>query len=143
MMTEFTPLLSLAGGALIGLSAALFMALFGRIAGMTGLIGALLPPYRAGVDVTFAFLIGAVLTPFLWISLGGTPISFEVPIATPMMLIGGFLVGIGTSFGAGCTSGHGVCGIARGARRSLVVTAIFLTSAIVTLFVVRHVFGGV
>lgn len=141
METEFTPLLSLAGGVLIGLAATLFMAVYGRIAGMTGLLSALLPPFGANLRSSYAFLAGAIAAPAVALLLG-YDIPFAVPVSTPTFLIGGLLVGLGTYFGAGCTSGHGVCGIARLSPRSIVATCIFMASALVTTYVMRHVIGG-
>ncbi len=111
-MTEFTPYMSLAGGILIGLSATLLMVLHGRIAGMTGIISGVIPPMTGDWPWRAAFLVGAVAGPMIYI-LAGYSIAFAVPIGPVMLVVGGLIVGVGVTYGTGCTSGHGVCGIAR------------------------------
>lgn len=139
-MTEFTPLQSAFGGALIGLSAVLLMALLGRVAGMTGILsGAIFGPDRGW---RLAFLAGAIAAPILMGALGAG-IAFDSPVPRPFLVLGGLLVGIGVSYGGGCTSGHGVCGNARLSPRSLVATVIFMLSAGITVYVIRHLIGGV
>ncbi len=140
-MTEFTPLMSFAGGLLIGLSALLLMLTWGRIAGMTSIIGGILPPLGADWSWKAAFLAGAILAP-LALSLSGYEIEYSVPVSTAALVVGGLIAGIGVTFGSGCTSGHGICGIARLSRRSIVATVTFMAFAIVTVFFTRHVFGG-
>lgn len=140
-MTEFTPLLSLLGGALIGVAAVALMALHGRIAGMTGILGGLLPlagdwGWRA------AFLLGAIVAPALMIGPGGVAIPFESPAPMVWVVISGLLVGVGVVYGGGCTSGHGICGNARLSPRSLVATVIFMLASFATVFVIRHLIGG-
>ena len=141
METTFTPLASLGGGVLIGLAATLLMAFHGRIAGMTGILAGILPPFSNDIAWRVAFLAGAVVAPALFILLGGS-----VPFAstTPMGLLaaGGVIVGIGVTYGSGCTSGHGVCGVARLSPRSLAATATFMIATFVTVFVMRHVIGA-
>jgi uncharacterized protein len=137
-MTDFTPVLSLCGGALIGLSATLLMAFHGKIAGMTGIMAGVLPPFAADWGWRAAFLIGAILSPMVFVALGGT-IDFFVPLSSTALVIGGLIVGIGVTFGSGCTSGHGICGLARFSPRSLAATITFMAAAIVTVFVIRHV----
>lgn len=139
-MTEFTPYLSLLGGVLIGLSATVLMALNGRIAGMTGILSGVIPPLSYDWGWRAAFLAGAILTPMLFVMAGGT-IEFAVPISTAALVVGGLIVGIGVSFGSGCTSGHGICGMARFSPRSIVATVVFMIATFVTVFVVRHVIG--
>ncbi|KRA00222.1 hypothetical protein ASD64_01205 [Mesorhizobium sp. Root157] len=141
-MTEFTPLASLVGGMLIGLSAVLLMALHGRIAGMTGILSGLVAPIAPDWSWRLAFLAGAVAAPALITGLGRYTIPFQTNLPTPWLVIGGLIVGIGVHFGSGCPSGHGVCGIARLSRRSFVATAVFMASTAVTVFVVRHLLGG-
>lgn len=137
-MTEFTPLYSALGGALIGLSAVLLMAFHGRIAGMTGILGGIVPPVARDWAWRAAFLLGAVIAPLAYRQMGGT-IEFAVPV-TPVMLIGGgVLVGIGVTFGEGCPSGHGICGLARFSPRSLTAVLTFMATAFITVFVIRHV----
>lgn len=140
-MTDFTPFQSLAGGALIGLSAVLLMALHGRIAGMTGILTGVIPPPSSDWQWRAAFLAGAVAAPLLLV-LAGTHIPFSVPVSTGALVVGGFLVGVGVHFGGGCPSGHGICGIARLSPRSIVAVATFMATALVTVFVDRHVIGG-
>ncbi|MEZ5810116.1 MAG: YeeE/YedE thiosulfate transporter family protein [Rhizobiaceae bacterium] len=140
-MTEFTPLMSLAGGVLIGLAATLLMALHGRIAGMTGILSGVIPPVTGDWPWRAAFLAGAAIGPLLYV-LVGNEVAFAVPVSPAMLIVGGLVVGIGVTYGAGCTSGHGVCGIARFSPRSIAATVVFMAAAAVTVFVVRHVIGG-
>ncbi len=137
--TSFTPLASAVGGALIGLSAVLLMALKGRIAGVSGIASRLLPPYE---DREFAgrlaFVAGLIAAPlFVWLTTGGFPAQ-NIDASAPVLVIAGLLVGFGSVWGNGCTSGHGVCGLSRLSVRSLVATATFMATAIVTVFIVRH-----
>lgn len=141
-MTEFTPFDSLFGGALIGASAVLLMLVHGRIAGMTGILSGIVPPIGHDWQWRAAFLSGAVLAPLAYVFAFGGRIEFAVPVPTLALVFGGFLVGIGVTFGKGCPSGHGVCGIARFSKRSLIATATFMTTALVTVFILRHVIGG-
>lgn len=141
-MTEFTPALSLLGGALIGLSAVLLMAFHGRIAGMTGILAGLLPPLSSDWAWRAAFVVGAIVAPVLLVGLGDHSIGYASPVPTPWIVIGGLLVGVGVYFGSGCTSGHGVCGMARLSPRSIAATATFMVTATLTVFVIRHILGG-
>lgn len=141
MTTEFTPLLSTAGGILIGLSAVLLMIFHGRIAGMTGILTGALPPFSGETTWRVAFLAGAILAPLMWTMAGGT-IEFAVPVSDMMLAIGGLIVGVGVYFGSGCTSGHGVCGMARLSPRSIVATVTFMIATFITVYIVRHVIGG-
>lgn len=138
-MTEFTPWASLAGGVLIGLAAVLLMLTEGRIAGISGIASRLLDkaPGQAG---RWAFVTGLVLTPFVYAFFAGKP-QQTLSGGWLLMAIGGLLVGFGSVFGNGCTSGHGVCGLARLSPRSLVATGIFMTTAVLTVFILRHVGG--
>ncbi|WP_338723292.1 YeeE/YedE family protein [Devosia sp. XK-2] len=141
-MTEFTPALSLFGGALIGLSAVLLMAFHGRIAGMTGIITGLLPPAASDWAWRAAFLAGAITAPTLIMATSDHAIAYESPVPTPWLMIGGLIVGVGVYFGSGCTSGHGVCGMARLSPRSIAATATFMLTTAITVFVIRHIIGG-
>jgi uncharacterized membrane protein YedE/YeeE len=141
-MTEFTPFASFLGGTLIGLAAVLLMVLHGRIAGMTGILSGLIPPAAPDWTWRLAFLAGAVAAPALITGFGGYAIPFQSGVPAPWLVVGGLIVGIGVHFGAGCPSGHGVCGIARLSRRSIMATLVFMASTAVTVFVVRHVLGG-
>lgn len=145
--TLFTPWASLGGGVLIGLSAVMVMGLFGRIAGIagitTGFLGAVVPISGAPRDRDWrvAFLLGLVAAP-LAVMLAGGPVPQTVPGNLAGMVLAGLLVGFGTALGSGCTSGHGVCGLARLSRRSAVAVATFLSAGIATVFVLRHVLGA-
>lgn len=141
-MTEFTPVTSLLGGALIGLAAVLLMAFHGRIAGMTGILAGLLPPVSSDWAWRAAFIAGAIVAPWFVLSFSEHAIPYSSPVPTPWVIVGGLVVGAGVYFGSGCTSGHGVCGIARLSVRSLVATLTFMATAVATVFVVRHILGG-
>lgn len=140
-MTDFTPIQSLIGGILIGLSAVLLMALHGRVAGMTGILTGVIPPVASDWRWRAAFLAGAIVAPVIYLAAGGV-IPFEVPVSTAALALGGLLVGIGVHFGNGCPSGHGVCGLARFSPRSLAAVLTFMLTAFATVFVIRHVIGG-
>jgi hypothetical protein len=142
-MTEFTPFASLFGGVLIGLSAVLLMLVLGRVMGATGILTGFVNP-ASGADWSWraAVLAGMVCAPLAYFAvMGGMP-TIQVPVSTPLMLLGGFIVGIGVTLGAGCTSGHGVCGMARLSGRSITATLTFMAATAVTVFVIRHVLGG-
>lgn len=142
-MTDFTPYQSLAGGALIGLAAVLLMAVHGRIAGMTGIVSGLLPPALASDwQWRAAFLTGMITAPAVYKLFAPTPIPFQSPTSSLAVIIGGIIVGIGVTYGSGCTSGHGVCGLARLSPRSLAATLTFMASTALTVFITRHVLGG-
>ena len=139
--TSFTPIASAAGGALIGLSAVLLMAFKGRIAGVSGIAARLMPPYE---DKEFsgrlAFLAGLVAAPVLvWLATGRFPAQ-SIEAVVPVLMLAGLLVGFGSVWGNGCTSGHGICGLSRLSVRSLVATVTFMATGILTVFVMRH--GG-
>lgn len=138
-VTEFTPVASLVGGILIGVSAVLLMALEGRIAGISGIVSRLLPPYQAGVPSRLAFVAGLVAAPFAATAFSGTPVLQTVSSDVPVMVVAGLLVGFGSILGGGCTSGHGVCGLARLSVRSLIATVMFMATAIATVFTIRHI----
>lgn len=142
-MTEFTPLASFAGGCLIGLSAVLLMLVEGRIAGISGIASRLLPPLRGRLPVSaLGFVAGLVLAPLVVSLATGQATLQTVSPNLPLMAGAGLLVGFGAALGSGCTSGHGVCGISRLSARSIAATAIFMATAFVTVFVVRHMIGG-
>lgn len=143
METEFTPIASLAGGALIGTAAVLLMLIHGRIAGATGILaGVLLPTSRADWSWRAAMILGMVTAPSLILTFTGQMPAVDVPVSTIALLVGGLIVGIGVTLGSGCTSGHGVCGMARLSPRSIAATLTFMLSTFVTVYVVRHVLGG-
>lgn len=141
--TTFTPAQSLAGGILIGLSAVMLMGFMGRIMGATGILaGVLNPTGWTDWSWRFAVVLGMLTGPlFVWVLTGQMP-AVDVPVSTPMLIVGGFIVGIGVTFGGGCTSGHGVCGMARLSPRSIAATVTFMIATAVTVYVIRHVFGG-
>ena len=142
-VTEFTPLASALGGALIGIAAVMLLALNGRIAGISGIVGRLLPPY-AGADPLGAtcIVLGLIAAPFLYQAVAGTPFAQTVSDHGGLMAVAGLLVGFGAAYGGGCTSGHGVCGVARLSPRSVVATATFMATGFATVYVMRHVIGG-
>ena len=143
VITPFTPIASTIGGALIGLAAVLLMLFNGRIAGISGILARLFPPY-AGSDVASAaaFIAGLILAPFSYSMVSGAPVAQTVSSNVVLMAVAGLLVGFGTVYGGGCTSGHGVCGLARLSRRSLVATFFFMVAGFATVFIVRHVVVG-
>lgn len=141
-MTEFTPWLSSLGGALIGAAAVLLMALNGRVAGMTGIVSGLIPPVASDWLWRLAFLLGAVAAPMLVVTVLGEPVPFSSTTPAPWLVVSGVIVGVGVYFGSGCTSGHGICGIARLSPRSIVATLTFMATTAITVFTIRHVLEG-
>lgn len=143
MPTDFTPLASLGGGVLIGLASVLLMATYGRIMGATGILaGFLSPNRRSDWGWRASLLAGMVSAPaILWL-VSGQSVTIQVPVSTTAMIISGVIVGVGVTFGGGCTSGHGVCGVARLSPRSVVATVVFMIAAVATVYVTRHVIGG-
>lgn len=141
MPTDFTPIASFAGGVLIGLSAVLLMALQGRIAGVSGIAAGLLPPWSGPAGWRIAFLAGLVGAAAVagWVL--RIEITQTVTTDGSTLVVGGLLVGVGTVLGSGCTSGHGVCGLARFSVRSLAAVATFMATAGLTVFAVRHLAG--
>ena len=137
---HFTPLSALAGGVLIGLAAAMFVLFNGRIAGISGIIGGLFRPKAGDLAWRVAFLAGILAAPWLFQVVGPLP-AVEVEAGSVTLILAGLLVGVGTRYGAGCTSGHGVCGLSRLSPRSLVATVSFMLAGFVTVFVVRHLFA--
>lgn len=137
---HFTPWASLAGGALIGLAASLFVLFNGRIAGISGILGGLLEWPRGDIAWRIAFLLGLIGAPLLFGLFAPLP-TVRVDAGTATLIGAGLLVGLGTRYGAGCTSGHGVCGLSRLSPRSMVATAAFMGAGFVTVFVVRHLIG--
>jgi uncharacterized membrane protein YedE/YeeE len=143
METVFTPFQSLGGGLLIGLAAVLLMATMGRIMGATGILAGLLQPTdMADWSWRAAVLVGMICGPVAVMLLTGNMPVVQVPGSTAMLVVGGFIVGIGVTFGAGCTSGHGVCGMARLSPRSIAATITFMVATAITVYVVRHVLGA-
>jgi uncharacterized membrane protein YedE/YeeE len=142
-VTPFTPIASTIGGATIGLAAVLLMLFNGRIAGISGILARLFPPY-AGSDMAgaAAFIAGLILAPFCYSIASGAAVAQTVSSNVVLMAVAGLLVGFGTVYGGGCTSGHGVCGLARLSRRSVVATVVFMVAGFATVFIVRHVIAG-
>lgn len=134
---HFTPWASLAGGALIGLAAALLVLFNGRIAGISGILGGLLPWPKGDTTWRLAFLAGLAGAPLVYVLLQPLP-EVQSDAGTAVLVAAGLLVGVGTRYGSGCTSGHGVCGISRLSPRSLAATAAFMAAGFVTVYVVRH-----
>lgn len=137
----FTPWTALAGGALVGIAASLFILLNGRIAGISGILGGLLRPFKGDIAWRVAFVGGMVLAPLAWQIFAVMP-TVQIDAGFPLLIVAGFLVGISTRYGAGCTSGHGVCGISRFSMRSLAATGAFMATGFATVYVVRHLIGG-
>lgn len=143
VQTVFSPVPALAGGALIGLAAVLLLGVTGRIAGISGIAARLLPPYAdRAIRERLGFILGLIAAPLLLVLLTGEGPTITVDAGPLRLAIAGLLVGFGVVYGGGCTSGHGVCGLARWSKRSLVATLIFMTTAIVTVFLSRHLWGG-
>lgn len=138
--TDFTPWTSLAGGMLIGLASALFLLFNGRIAGISGIVGGLLHPVRGDLAWRMAFLLGLVVAPFAFAFIAPLP-EVQVDAGTATLIAAGLLVGVGTRYGSGCTSGHGVCGLSRGSPRSVVATLSFMFAGFMTVYFVRHLFA--
>ncbi|ASP35381.1 YeeE/YedE family protein [Labrenzia sp. VG12] len=142
-MTDFTPFLSFLGGTMIGLAAVALMAVQGRIAGINGIVSGFLTT-ELSPDWAWraAFLAGMVVSPLVLLGFTGQLPEITVPSSPLLLVAGGFLTGVGTTFGSGCTSGHGVCGMSRLSARSIVATMTFMATAVLTVFLTRHVFGG-
>ena len=138
---HFTPWSALAGGALIGLAAGIFVLANGRVAGISGLLGSLFSRSREGLGEKALFLLGLLVAPLLWQLFTALPvIEFQGGWLT--IALAGLLVGLGTCYGAGCTSGHGVCGLSRLSPRSLAATLAFMAAGFATVFVIRHLLGA-
>ena len=136
-MNVFTPAFALAGGVLIGLAAAMLVLFNGRIAGISGILGGLLRPKRGDLSWRLAFVIGLIIAPAAYQMFAALPAS-RIDVSEVMLIIAGLLVGVGTRYGAGCTSGHGVCGLSRLSARSLVATLVFMVAGFATVFVMHH-----
>ncbi|MEP6721769.1 MAG: YeeE/YedE family protein [Variovorax sp.] len=137
---HFTPFTALAGGGLIGIAAAIFVLLNGRIAGISGVLGGLLWPVRGDSAWRIAFVLGLVGAPLVYLLFAALP-QPQIDAGYGALILAGLLVGAGTRYGSGCTSGHGVCGLSRLSPRSLVATVAFMGAGFVTVFVTRHLLG--
>ena len=135
--TNFTPWTSLAGGLLIGVATALFLLFNGRIAGISGIVGGLLRPARCDIAWRLIFIIGLMLSPLVYGIAWSLP-DIEIEAGSTTLVIAGLLVGLGTRYGSGCTSGHGISGLARQSPRSFVATAVFMGAGFATVYIVRH-----
>ena len=138
---SFTPLNAAFGGLLIGVAVAILLFFNGRIAGISGILGGLLSFKKHDTAWRFAFLLGMFLAAPLWRLFAELP-SIQIDASVSMIFVAGILVGVGTSYASGCTSGHGVCGLSRVSPRSLVATAVFMLAGMVTVYIVRHVLGA-
>jgi uncharacterized membrane protein YedE/YeeE len=142
VMAPFDPLSALLGGVLIGVASVLLMMLTGRIAGISGIFGGLLSGGTGDKAWRIAFVVGLIAAPLIFAAMGRSLAMPDMPASWLMVAVAGLLVGFGTRLGSGCTSGHGVCGIARLSPRSIVATAIFMAAAVATVAIMRHVLGG-
>jgi uncharacterized protein len=141
-MANFTPISAAIGGALIGLSAVLLMLFNGRVAGITGIFAGLIDPISTDRFWRGTFIAGLIAAPLSAMLIGYTVPVPEMPTSFVTIAVGGLLVGFGTRLGNGCTSGHGICGIARLSPRSIIATGIFMVAAIIVVALMRHVVGG-
>ncbi len=136
--TNFTPWTSLAGGLMIGVASAMFLFFNGRIAGISGIAGGLLRPLRGDIAWRIAFISGLVISPLVFALAAPLP-KVTIESGYPVLILAGLLVGIGTRYGSGCTSGHGICGLSRRSPRSMVATTAFMFAGFVSVYIVRHV----
>jgi uncharacterized membrane protein YedE/YeeE len=141
--TAFTPWASLAGGVLIGVASTLLMLVAGRVMGATGVLAGAFQPASGREFAWRAVLLAGMVTgpAVVWLISGEMP-AIEVPVSTTALIIGGLIVGVGVTFGSGCTSGHGVCGMARLSPRSIAATVTFMAVTFITVYIVRHLIGG-
>ena len=137
---NFTPWASLAGGLIIGLATVLFLMFNGRIAGISGIVGGLLNLKRDDISWRIAFIAGLVLSPLVFGLVFPMP-KVQIDASYPLLVLAGLLVGVGTRYGSGCTSGHGVCGLSRRSPRSMVATIVFILTGFVTVYIIRHLIG--
>ena len=140
-IVNFTPIPALIGGALVGLASVLLLLLNGRIAGVSGILGGLLPPTSGDTTWRLAFIAGLMLGGLGFVYLGDVS-AIAIEADTPLLIAAGLLVGVGTRLGLGCTSGHGICGVGRMSPRGIIATCIFVGVAMVTVFVTRHIMGS-
>lgn len=140
-MTEFQPVAGLIGGLLIGTAASVFVLLAGRVAGISGIVAGGFAARGSDLAWRIAFIAGLVVGPLLLAAASGVPVNVQVPASAGGLVVAGLLVGFGSRLGAGCTSGHGVCGISRLSPRSIAATVVFVLTGMVTVFMVRHLMG--
>ncbi len=139
MIENFTPVSGLIGGLLIGLAAAMLLLLNGRLSGISTIVGGLVAPRGSDLGWRVAFVAGLLLGASIYMLATGDALLLELQASLPVLVLAGLLVGFGTRLGSGCTSGHGVCGIARLSKRSIVATSVFFVVAMLTVFLTRHV----
>ena len=139
-MQSFTPWASLAGGLLIGIAASVLILINGRVAGISGILGGLLRPVRGDVGWRAAFIAGLIAAPIIYGLISGLP-RIQIDAGYGVLILAGLLVGFGTRYGSGCTSGHGVCGISRMSPRSAIATLIFMAAGFASTYIIRHVFA--
>ena len=137
---HFTPWASAGGGVLLGIATAMFLLLNGRIAGISGILGGLLRPARGDIAWRVAFLGGLISAPLVYGLMTTLP-EVRIDAGTATLMIAGLLVGAGTRYGSGCTSGHGICGLSKLSPRSMIATALFMAAGFLTVFIVRHLIG--
>jgi len=137
---NFTPLSALAGGALIGISASLLVLLNGRLAGISSIVGGLIKPSTNDKGWRIAFIIGLIVAPLIWQLFSHLP-AIVINTNNGLLITSGLIVGIGTRYGSGCTSGHGICGLSRLSPRSFIATLAFMSTGFLTVFVIRHLLG--
>jgi len=137
----FTPWSAVIGGAIIGVATAMLALVNGRVAGISGIVGGLLRPHAGDIGWRFAFVAGLIAAPTVY-ALSGTSLTSTIDGSYPVLIAAGLLVGVGTRYAGGCTSGHGVCGLSRLSPRSLVATCAFMAAGFATVYVVRHAIGG-
>ncbi len=138
-MENFTPISGLIGGLLIGLAATLLLLLNGRLSGISGIVGGLLAPKSSEVGWRVAFVAGLMVGALAYVLATGSALAVTMQASLPVLVVAGLMVGFGTRLGSGCTSGHGLCGIARLSKRSIVATSVFFVVAMLTVFLTRHV----
>ena len=141
-MEHFTPVSALLGGLLIGIAAVILLLFNGRIMGISGIARGIIHPVPKDVLWRVLFLVGLIVAPLVYTAVSGEAVAIHMTSSLPALIIGGFLVGLGTCTANGCTSGHSVCGLGRFSRRSLVVTVTFMFTSIITVYVLRHVLGA-
>ena len=138
-MENFTPISGLIGGLLIGLAATLLLLLNGRLSGISGIVGGLLAPKSLDVGWRVAFVAGLMVGALAYVLATGSALAVTMQASLPVLVVAGLMVGFGTRLGSGCTSGHGLCGIARLSKRSIVATSVFFVVAMLTVFLTHHV----
>jgi len=141
-MENFTPYSGLFGGMLIGIASVLLLFANGHIAGISGIVGGLLAPGSGEKGWRWMFVLGLWIGALAYVFTSGAVFPVQIPASWPLMAAAGLIVGFGTRMGGGCTSGHGICGIARFSKRSIVATLVFIASAMVTVFIARHALAG-